>query len=49
LNVPAGDIRAESDDLRGGRPGVRITCRSSQGINVNALGDETRQLLSEME
>ncbi len=45
LSVSAEDIRAEEDELRGGRPGVRISCHSDRGIDVTALANETQKLL----
>lgn len=45
LGVPVEDVRADDEDLRNGRPGVRITCRDGQDIDVDALVEETQQLL----
>lgn len=45
LDVPVEDVRAESDDLRGGRPGVRITCRGGGGVDIEALREEVERLL----
>lgn len=46
LGVPEDDIRTEADDLRGGRPGVRITCRGGTAIDVQNLATESHRLLS---
>lgn len=45
LEVAVEDIRAEADELRGGRPGIRITCRGGKDINVSALAKEAERLL----
>lgn len=45
LNVTLEDLRAEEDDLRGERPGIQITCRGGQDIDVTSLATETEQIL----
>lgn len=45
VEVAVEDIRAEAEELRGGRPGIRITCRGGQVINVSALAKEAERLL----
>ncbi len=43
VGVAREDVKA--DDLRGGRPGVRITCRAGQDIDTNALVEIARTLV----
>lgn len=45
MNAAVSDVRAEEDDLRGGRPGGRVTCRGGQDIDVATLADETDKLI----
>lgn len=46
LGVSADDVKAAEDDLRGGRPGVRITCRGGRDIDVSALAEQAQDLLT---
>jgi hypothetical protein len=43
VGVPKEDVKA--DGLRGGRPGVRITCRAGQDIDTDALVEIARTLV----
>jgi hypothetical protein len=45
LGISTEDVRAE-ESLRGGRPGVRVTCHGDQGIDADDLRDEVRSLLT---
>lgn len=45
LDIPDESVEA-TESLRGGRPGVRITCRPSERIDVDAMTDLVRTLLS---
>lgn len=45
LGVSANDITAAAD-LRSGRSGVKVTCHSGAEIDVDALAERTRRLLS---
>ena len=44
IGVEREDVTVEEDDLRDGRPGVGITCRGGQEIDVSVLADEARRL-----
>ncbi|MFP9192157.1 hypothetical protein ACLI4Q_10940 [Natrialbaceae archaeon A-CW1-1] len=45
LGIVEGDVKADKD-LRGGRSGVRITCRPGGDINLDALTEHARELVA---
>lgn len=45
LDISSEDVKAE-ESLRGGRPGVRITCHGDQGIDPDELRSQVRSLLT---
>lgn len=47
LGVASGDVKTDAEDLRGGRPGVQITCRGGSELNTERLADEVEGYLAE--
>jgi hypothetical protein len=45
--VSAGDVKAAPEDLRGGRPGVQITCRGGGEIDTERLAKKVEEYLAE--
>jgi len=49
VGVSVDDVRADGEDLRGGRSGVRITCRENEELNTEQLTETVAEYLSEGE
>jgi hypothetical protein len=49
VGVSVEDVKADAEDLRGGRPGVQITCRGGAAIDTERLAEEVEKYLATKE
>lgn len=49
VGVGNEDVKADADDLRGGRPGIKITCRGDSQLNIDRLAEKVETHLADGE
>lgn len=49
VGVSSEDVKSEAEDLRGGRPGVQITCRGDAELDTERLAEKVEDYLAEGE
>ena len=47
IGVSRGDVKAYPDDLRGGRPGIQVTCRGDTEFDTERLAEKVEEYLAE--